>query len=510
MSYEDTFNDLELDLSSNLEDAPIFELFFADGEMGEDENGLFWKDILREGEWAYRPGTGQKPVAVPLKIVAGKSSKAGEISMAEIIESFEDNAVDHVTVPTSHDDKPHENTGFVKALKVVERDGKKVLRAGISFTEKDIEGKASRGTIANTSAGIIFDYVKKDSGKSYNQVLGHVALTNKPWINGMKPFGVLASEEFADTEIVPLLLESVVWDTNRSLFWMRDKVSKAINPSGETGFYVADIMPNRALVTKFDAKDNSEENFVVPFQIRSDGVKVAGEDKWIPASRKWVEAALSEQKDFQDFNGDINALFEEAPESGAGRSDPEQGGNNMGSSTKDKDAPGAPSDNPATETVLSEEVLSELREQVKVELSADYESLADENKALRKLARGLAVDRRINELKEVGFSEHPGLLSEIRNIMLADNADKEVLTLSEEVDGEAKEVSLSGLDIVERIITALPTKEDGTLALGETLLEANAGETPPETTKDERTEEERIAQLAEELDITLPTKDGDA
>src|SRR4051812_16029348 len=104
-------------------DSHLYELFLADGETVE-EDGLIWKDVLKEGTWSYRPGPNQKPIPVPLKIVSGSSEKKEEIGMADIIDAFEDGAIDHVTVPTSHDDKPQDNTGFVKKLKVVEKDGR--------------------------------------------------------------------------------------------------------------------------------------------------------------------------------------------------------------------------------------------------------------------------------------------------------------------------------------------------------------------------------------------------
>lgn len=203
-------NNLLEQIETDTIDAPYYEIYMSDGELGEDSDseGLVWKDILREGEWAYRPGAG-KAVPVPLKVVPGPASESGkEISMEELIASFNDQAVDHVTVPTSHDDRPQDNTGFVRKLRIQERDGVNYLQAGIEFTEKDIQGKAQRGSIANTSVGIMFDYVKKQTGKIYNQVLGHVALTNKPWINGMKPFGVAASEHFSEEDIASVVLTS--------------------------------------------------------------------------------------------------------------------------------------------------------------------------------------------------------------------------------------------------------------------------------------------------------------
>lgn len=175
------------------------EMHFADESepVEVNEDGFVWKTILREGTWKMSPGAGQKPVPKPITVVAnGKSdSKNLIISMEEIKNNFDTGAVQHVTIPTSHADTVLENTGFVKGLRFNTDDkGRKVLQAAHDFTEPDVREKALRGTIANTSAGILFDYVNKETGKTSSAVLGHVALTNHPWLNDMNPFGVLASE----------------------------------------------------------------------------------------------------------------------------------------------------------------------------------------------------------------------------------------------------------------------------------------------------------------------------
>lgn len=173
------------------------EMYFGSSEAIE-EDGLIWKTILREGEWAYSPGAGQTPVAKPITVIkAGPSSaKKNVISMEELKTNFEAGAVQHVTVPTSHADKVDENTGFVKSLRYgKDEEGRHILEAGIEFTEPDVKEKAIRGSIANVSSGILFDYINKESGTKFGSVLGHAALTNHPWLTGMKPFGVEASED---------------------------------------------------------------------------------------------------------------------------------------------------------------------------------------------------------------------------------------------------------------------------------------------------------------------------
>lgn len=192
---------VESSVKFSLPDQIGAEMYFSNGETVEapqvDADGYVWKTILRPGTWKMSPGPGQRPQAKPITVVKSGASDPKNliISMEELKTNFEAGAVEHVTIPTSHEDKVHENTGFVKALRFnVDGEGRDVLQAAHHFTEPDIKEKALRGTIANTSAGILFDYVNKETGKKNSAVLGHVALTNHPWLNGMNPFGVLASE----------------------------------------------------------------------------------------------------------------------------------------------------------------------------------------------------------------------------------------------------------------------------------------------------------------------------
>jgi hypothetical protein len=186
------------------------EFFFDDKtargeiELAADKDGYIWKTIMREGRWKLSPGPGQRPVSKPITVIAkGKSDPAKlVISMSELLKNYEDGAVEHVTIPTSHDNKVLENTGFIRGLRL-KKDGKGrvTLQAAHDFTEPDVKGKAQNGTIANTSAGVLFDYPRKEDGKRFNAVLEHVALTNRPWLSGMKPFGMAATDEEVKTVV---------------------------------------------------------------------------------------------------------------------------------------------------------------------------------------------------------------------------------------------------------------------------------------------------------------------
>jgi hypothetical protein len=422
---------------ADLDEDFFYELFFADGDVKEEE-GLIWKEVLREGVWKYRPGAGAKPIPIPLKVVAGNTDEQGQIGMADLIAAFEDGAVDHVTVPTSHEDKPQDNTGYVRKLKIEGKDGKKKLLAGIEFTEPDIEEKAQRGSIAGSSCGIMFDYVRKDSGKKYGKVIGHVALTNKPWINGMKPFGMDAAE-FSEDEIVSLLFEEVVWDKDKSFNGVRNKLEGALQG---TGFFCVDIQGNKALINKFDNGASEDVNYVVPFEFDQNELVLPPQDRWIPASQEWVKASEDTIKTLREKlskTSEGQKLSEEAPNRGATNGVPETNGGNKlsGEATKTKeDETGAPSNEPAPELVLSEEAKTALLSEAKKEWEDSQTNLAEENESLRKRVHTMGVNTRIGELEKVGFKNCPGLLAEIRAQMLADTG-KTVLTLSEK-DGKTE------------------------------------------------------------------------
>jgi hypothetical protein len=181
---------VETNLSEQTQEAS--ELFFDDKIATEpiEEDGLIWKSILREGEWKYSPGP-KGPIKKDLKIVKnGFSDKHKNIiSLEEVKANFEQNIFDNVTVPLSHKDLTEENTGHVRKMRFgKDEKGRHILEAGLEITEPDIKGKIMRKTIPNVSAGILWDYIKKDTGKKYNTVMNHLALVSHPYISELAPF----------------------------------------------------------------------------------------------------------------------------------------------------------------------------------------------------------------------------------------------------------------------------------------------------------------------------------
>lgn len=190
---------------------PVFELdegqivlseFFLEDERKQEFAGSdpakdgVWKTVLRTGTWKMSPGPGQKPIDKPLHVILSGKPRKGVIVLEELLRNFKERAKEHVTIPKTHEDNVLENTGTVKDLRIIrESDGNARMDALHVFTDQDALKGVLDGSVLNCSVGVLYDYVRKSDGKIFPQVLGHVALTNSPWIDGMEPFGVAASED---------------------------------------------------------------------------------------------------------------------------------------------------------------------------------------------------------------------------------------------------------------------------------------------------------------------------
>lgn len=148
------------------------------------------------------------------------------------------------------------------------------------------------------------------------------------------------------------------------------------------------------------------------------------------------------------------------------------------------------------DTHTQELTLSEAQDRIR--------QIEEENRALRSDARRQTVERRVEEIGAMGLSEHPGLLKEIRNIMLSDDGQP-ALMLSE--DGSGKAESLTASDIVERIIAAMPKKDDR-IALSEQAFNAEPGSHDGRPGDGDKTVDERTAEAFNALGIPTPAPNG--
>jgi hypothetical protein len=310
-------------------------------DLAKGEDGLIWAPILRSGTLACRPDptapNGRKNE--PLVFVGGHAGGPSEIGLQDIVDAFNDNAVQHVTIPKTHKNDEFENTGFIKQMKIVDstvRPGEKVVLAGHEFLDADAEARVERGLIANRSCGILHGYQNTETGKTYPHVVEHVALTNKPWVTGMAPYG---SNQFTDgREVVSLMLSDdrsvappfedpdptappkivfstqtpleqfqretqladIVWDdqddSQPSLSKIQSGLYSALSTMGNSPYYdepdiyfdVRDIKPSSALVTMSYSGSDPMDAWVVPFTFEDGQLKLSDFSQWKVVTQAWV------------------------------------------------------------------------------------------------------------------------------------------------------------------------------------------------------------------------------
>lgn len=344
---------LSIDLPG--EAAGAVELFLSRDAIGLDkpveQDGLMWEPIIREGQWAVRPGGRTGKRRSPLKVVAGKSqNQRKEIGLQDIVDAFDDDAIEFVTVPTSHSNHVLENTGFIKGLKIAEgtvkpkrKDGDKpaqkvkVLMGGYDIKVPSVKEKMTLGTIASRSAGLLYDYVNTESGKSYPVALEHVALTNKPWITGMTAFGRKIKAKVGSTlDTVGLSLsndepededflandgvldgielsderEDLSWSKDESPNWLRQQVNQLLDQarakkvaamrkskqdSGSMmyvdyqwppNYRCVEAKPGSALIA--DTWGDDANFWSAPIEVKDGGVALTDFDKWQALKKDYV------------------------------------------------------------------------------------------------------------------------------------------------------------------------------------------------------------------------------
>ncbi len=472
------------------------ELFLAEGKLeldSDSEKNFIWKTVLRTGQWNLTPeGTGSDK---PLRVVRdGISDPANNIvSLSELVQAFQDEAFEHVTVPLAqnmfegdHADIARNNTGFIRDLKIVEEDGVSKLKAAFDFTEPDIKERVERGTIPNTSVGILYDFVRKSDAKKFPVALAHVALTHRPWIDKMEPFGVAASDgettEVLSFEPVATEGQKLEWKDGDSFKNIMSKIESAIHGDSfklNENFEVVDVAPG--LVKIWNKAAGIE--WVAGYTINNDGVAQ------LPPVYEWDWEATKEE------SAPVETAAEEteAPEAQVEAS-------TEGETTEETEAPAAPSLDPVNNlqdaSLLREQEfaqgdnsenngglkmsdrtqvnglnLSDLPENVRVVV----EALAEDNQKLRAKTREEEVEGKVKEWGELGLSALPGFLKTARQIMLSDDGNVAALMLSD--DGKKEKVTAT--EIVERLVDSLPKTEEGKVELSAQLDLGNGDHEKP-------------------------------
>lgn len=333
------------DLLANFaDDQPIaLELVFSSTEESTEEKlgdaNVIWKDILPEGSIATTPGL--NGAVVPFEVVTAGESKISPdkitVSMSDLIESFDDKAFSDVTIPDGHPkkgDSALNNTGYVRALRVVKKGAKQVMQAALGFTEPDAHGKVKRGTVPNVSAGVFLNFMRKHDRKKFRAALNHVALTKTPWMNisGFKK--VFASDDIEgdDFEIVMATFAEegegssddstgdIVWNKEDSTQFVREAIRVALNPpidpdqpqptEGRAYYDVADISrSDTALVEEYYR--GATKKFVIPFKFTDGKVELPPQLRW----QEVEDALIAASDESTDLDKVLDAIRVEMAQS---------------------------------------------------------------------------------------------------------------------------------------------------------------------------------------------------
>ncbi|MGQ9707108.1 MAG: hypothetical protein ACUVWP_08975 [bacterium] len=132
-----------------------------------------------------------------------------------------------VYIPLRHSKNPKDNTGWVEDIFI---DGDS-LYALINITDPVVAEKIKEGSIIHTSLGIEFNFTD-DNGRTYPEIIRHIALTLDPHISKQKPFIELSrdrEEELYNKVFHPL--EEVVMPPEQNLYaYYNEKEQKGYFP----------------------------------------------------------------------------------------------------------------------------------------------------------------------------------------------------------------------------------------------------------------------------------------
>lgn len=344
-----------LDDSANLS-LEIFSNIKLDEPEEKTDDGLIWAPIARSGMLATRPGPNGEKLDKPLIFVPGHSDDPRkQIGLQDVHDAFQDKAHEHVTIPIdmrisgedipAHNNKTYQNTGEILDTKLSDSKkipGEKVLMGLHKFTEPDIKGKVERGTYPSRSCGLLYDYKNTTTGKVYPISLDHVALTHKPWMGGMAPYG---SAEFSDRTYVPMMLSEIPFTANivpdkptklaqeiikppqkpkkdevigeflADVQWGDEPsygdIERQINRildgfAGENdsypNYFLIDCTGNKALVKVDYGIGPDQDAWVVPYTVEDEKVQLAPFVDWIDVTRKWVSDTVDPKWDKEQLD----------------------------------------------------------------------------------------------------------------------------------------------------------------------------------------------------------------
>lgn len=477
----------------------LTEVFFA-GEQKDSENGV-WAEILREGEFAKTP-VGNGILDRPFKVTRSGTSNADPqnlvVSMEELVENFNDKAFEYVTIPLSHDDLLLENTGYIDELKIEEdSEGVAKLWARHRFTEPEVEEKIKRGSIPSRSAGIIFDFLRKSDGKKFNAALKHVTPTDTPWINGLNPYGVFASDEIEPEEMISVSGNVEAVKEPEVITPEIDAKPIPVEPKFDAKEWMANLVKSakESLNVQFNLNEDyevmgvgldnvvvrnnkAETSWTVPYRLEEDDVILAPTNDWCVVSGGSNKPSVATAQ-----MSDKVTPLQEAQQLRELRLS-QQNGSKLGGISQMTEI----------DTRLEGLELSDEARGLIESLQAENESLQDEKRKAR-------IGERMAELDQMGLDKHPGFLRKVREIYASDDGGAAlVLNLSDESGNPTGEkVKQTATEIVDSLIAALPKDKDQKILLSDQHLLTDGQHVAPPEGDEGMSHEDKVKAARETL-----------
>jgi len=149
------------------------------------------------------------------------------------------------------------------------------------------------------------------------------------------------------------------------------------------------------------------------------------------------------------------------------------------------------------ETLDALELTDEQKEQLRQGHDEELTPLQEAQRLSAAQARRAAVDKEIEELGKLGFSDQPGMLKYARRVFLSDDQEPGIVLLSdgdleldkdEQIGAKSRE-EVSTADVLRKFISLIPRDDDGKLALSDQILASDDIEEKPE--EEEGADEEK-------------------
>lgn len=134
------------------------------------------------------------------------------------------------------------------------------------------------------------------------------------------------------------------------------------------------------------------------------------------------------------------------------------------------------------------ELSDEQKEQLRQGHAEEITPLEEAQRVSAAQARKATVEKEIEELGKLGFSDQPGMLAFVRRVYLSDDQEPGIVLLSDgdleldkdEATGAKSREEKSTAEVLRHFISLIPRNDDGKIALSDQILASDAIEEKPE------------------------------